>query len=167
MNDPADFVWRRLEQRLVQAGHAAAVPHLRDLIMVEARGHATAATSTTYYLGLSSRRTDITVDLNAADADVLGWHVSAFAEDSAAVLPPHEALQIARRSVDVPADAVLDVSEYETIAGRAVFVVSWRHVVEGVVVERDYLRVYVNGRTGRVFAVARKWHEPDPAPGQR
>lgn len=174
MRDPAEFIWQRLEQRLVRAGHAAAVPHLRDLIMVEARGAAPAdpklpeaARYTTHYFSLGSRRTDVSVDLNAFDGDVLGWHVSVLAKDSAAVLSPQDALQAAQSAVEVPADAVLEASEYESIAGQPVFVVSWRHVVEGVVVERDYLRAYVNGRTGRVFAIARKWHDLDSSPRQR
>lgn len=69
-----------------------------------------------------------------------------------------EALEAATALLNPPADAVLDVAEYDQAAGEPFFIVRWSHKHKGVVVERDFMHALFNGKSKRVFSWARRWH---------
>ena len=112
------------------------------------------------------RCADISVELNANTGEPLSWICSALTEGNTP-LPPADAMRVAEAAVKLPEDAVLVRQGYEDMGGMPVFVAHWEHRVEGVLVERDYLRVLVGGHSGRVFAVQRRWHDVDLNPSER
>jgi len=69
------------------------------------------------------------------------------------------ALNCAWPAQPLPDGAERGRAGYEVQGGQPVFVARWRHVHDGVPAERDFIQVSINGRTGKVFAVHRLWHE--------
>ena len=108
----------------------------------------------------------MTVELNANTGEPMSWICSKFADGNTPLTPP-EALRLAAAAVELPPGAALAHQGYEDIGGRPVFVAHWEHREDGVLVERDYLRVLVSGYSGRVFAVQRCWHAVDFLPSER
>jgi hypothetical protein len=76
-------------------------------------------------------------------------------------------MRVAEAAAKLPPNAVLLQQGYEDIGGRPVFVAHWEHREDGVLVERDYIRVLVSGHSGRVFAIQRRWHDVDLNPSER
>lgn len=107
------------------------------------------------------RRADMTVELNGNTGELLSWACQKLAE-GATPLGPAEALQVAETAAQPPPGAVLVQHGYEDMAGTPVFVAHWEHREEGILVERDYLRVLVSGHSGKVFSLQRCWHAIDP-----
>jgi hypothetical protein len=62
---------------------------------------------------------------------------------------------------------VLRHSGYEEAAGEPVFVARWEHEEAGIPVEKDFIEVQVNGKTGHPYALNRKWHAVNFNPTER
>jgi hypothetical protein len=109
---------------------------------------------------LTQRLTEYSVRLNARSGDVVSWYVDFLARDGDTSADPKELFEIARAVAKPPPDAKLVVAGYDTSSGRPMFRVRWRHVVNGLPVEGDYLEALVNGKHKRVFSVSRVWRTP-------
>jgi hypothetical protein len=187
----ARFVWKHLERKLAAAGVTPARADLERAITVvhealpqsergaqedratyAATGGATdeppdRATSTAddgqtlTRHAVYFRRADVSVELNGNTGEVLSWSCQKLAEGSTP-LTPAEAMQVAEAAGQPPPGALLIQHGYEDMAGTPVFVARWEHREDGVLVERDYLRVLVSGHSGRVFSIQRCWHAIDP-----
>lgn len=125
-----------------------------------------AETQTLTRFALYFRRADMTVELNANTGEPMSWMCSKFA-DGNAPLTPAEAMRVAEAAANLPPNAVLAQQGYEDMGGRPVFIAHWEHREDGVLVERDYVRVLVSGHSGRVFAIQRRWHDVDLNPSER
>src|SRR5262245_30503175 len=164
------FFWDYCRCKLEQAGHAAAVPHLRRFLRPVLRdidppepkiGAPAGPGLRRYQFDVCFRVSDATVELNAADGGLMGWQLAAHAEGSTDALPSDQALAAAAQAAPLPPGAVLASAGYEEMAGTRVFLARWEHQEDGIAVERDYVQVLVNGQTGRVFALQRHWHSID------
>jgi hypothetical protein len=105
---------------------------------------------------------------NARTGESLGWIFELLMAglDQGGV-PESECLLAARAAADVPEDAVLVRCGYADVGGLPVFEAVWRHEHEGLAVEGDAITVQVNGRTGRPYALVRRWHGVDEEAGER
>lgn len=160
------FVWAQLARKVERAGFPEEARALREHVdLAEATAPADLPSPPP---GLRVRRFEVrrrvgelAVELNAADASLLSWLFPDLRRPAGKELAPDQALQIAERAATPPAGAVLTEAEYQEVAGDPVFVAAWAHEEGGLRVERDYLRVFVNGRTGQPFGVSRRWHAVD------
>jgi len=174
------FAWKHIGRKLAASGVVPAASNLSRFVSVVRQplpgekasdGAASAPASpdeaqALIRFTLYFRRADMTVELNANTGEPMSWICSKLAEGNAPLTPP-EALRLAEAAAKVPPNAVLAHQGYEDIGGRPVFVAHWEHREDGVLVERDYIRVLVSGHSGRVFAVQRSWHDVDLNPSQR
>jgi hypothetical protein len=92
--------------------------------------------------------------------ETISWYIDALASGGNESMPTDAALALAAQVGQPPADAVLDVAGYETMAGRCSFRARWRHVVAGMPVEGDYIEVLVNGKHRRAYSLSKVWREP-------
>jgi hypothetical protein len=171
------FARLHLRRKLAVAGVSVSETDLDRLVMVVreqapvvgvdgTRAQAPRVGETLNRFSVLFRRTDLTVELNANTGEPMSWICSALAEGDTP-LPPAEALQVAEAAAKLPANAVLVQQGYQEVGGKPVFVAHWEHREDGVLVERDYIRVLVGGHSGRVFAVQRRWHDVDLNPSER
>ena len=174
------FACRHIERKLAAAGATPSGSDLARWVSVhrqalpgEAGGTGTTPapvvageTQTLTRLAIYFRRADLTVELNANTGEPMAWICSDFADGNAPLTPP-EALRLAESAAELPPGAVLAHQGYEDLGGRPVFVAHWEHREQGILVERDYLRVLVSGHSGRIFAIQRCWHQVDLAPSVR
>src|SRR5688572_32890543 len=91
----------------------------------------------------------------------MAWFFDALMLRSLPGLAEGPCLEAASAEAAPPDDAELEVATFEEQGDASVFIARWRHVVEGVPVERDYIQVLVNPRTGKPFALHRRWHTVD------
>jgi len=91
--------------------------------------------------------------------ETLGWRYPKRAIGSPIIkLTEEEAIRIARSEVDIPGDAQLDGVE---LLGRgaagSVYIVKWKHVVDGIPVEGDFVAVKINPETKEIISVTSNW----------
>lgn len=98
------------------------------------------------------------------DESRLSWSIDALARGSDASVSAEQCMAAATRAADPPADAELIEHGWDRSSGSTEYRAVWSHRVDGVQVERDRIEVWVNGRTGRVCAVVRRWHAIDRTP---
>lgn len=156
-----EFIWAYFEKRLASEGQSESARYLRHFLNLKLQDTQTESEWTTFRFDLQHRVSDCLVKLNANDGSVMGWYFELLAQGSEAVLAPEEAIAIAESVVRPPKNAVLDTAGYEAIGGQQVFLAHWRHEAKGVPVERDFIQVMVNGKTGKVFAFFKRWHKID------
>lgn len=113
---------------------------------------------------LYQRTSDYSVQLSAITGAQRGWHFHELGRGSDDTVEAARALEIATAVAAPPPDAELEHAGYEAQGGEPVFVARWRHVVDGIPVERDFIHVLVNGATGKPFLLQRHWHAVDPRP---
>jgi hypothetical protein len=169
-----DFVWRHLERKLAQSGATGAGPtDLRRLVSIdrlplpEDGSGDEPPSERLVRFELSFRHGEVNVELNARDAAPMSWVFEKLADGPGPQPAPADALTVATAAAELPPGAVLAHADYEEIGGRPVFVCQWEHREDGVLVERDYIRVLVSGQSGRVFAVHRRWHAVNLAASER
>ncbi len=90
----------------------------------------------------------------------LSWSIDTLLADSAAIVAPEQCLAAAVAAAEAPAEATLVEHGWVRDAGQLEYCVRWEHRRDGLLVERDRIEVRVNGRSGRVFSVVRRWHAP-------
>ncbi|MBX7082035.1 MAG: hypothetical protein K1X88_22705 [Nannocystaceae bacterium] len=105
-----------------------------------------------------------TTSHQARDDARLAWSIDTLTDDSAAIVSPEQCLAAAVAAADAPADATLVEHGWVRDAGQTEYCVRWEHRADGLVIERDRIEVRVNGRSGRVFSVVRRWHAPTERP---
>ena len=153
------FLWDTLRRRLEAAGQGEAAIQLQHHLKALLEDTTERQGITTLRFAMHHRVSDYSVRLDAAGGAVMGWLFDLLGEKSTRDLAPEEAVNRAQEVADVPADAVLAISEYRDLAGDPVFHARWEHRHDGIPVEGDHVHVLVNGRTGRPFSLSRKWHE--------
>jgi hypothetical protein len=160
-----EFVWKHLERKLAQSGVAGVGPaELRRLVSVErlplpgSKPAGEALDDRLVRFELSFYRGEVNVELNARDGTLMAWVFERLADGPGPPADPADALALAEVAAELPAGAVLAHAAYEEIGGRPVFVCHWEHRENGVLVERDYIRVLLSGQSNRVFAIHRRWH---------
>lgn len=148
----------------VVAEHARTVPHLgvpMGTPLDVPAGHRT------LYYQPQCRTSEVVVELNAATGHSTSWIMPAEGENSTRAMDEAAALLLATRTVNPPQNAQLAESGYEEVGGQPIYSARWLHYEQGIRVERDYLRVLINGRTARVFAVYAMWHAVSEEPTVR
>ena len=105
---------------------------------------------------------DTLVKLNADTGELLGYSVDRF--DDAPTpneLTEEEALAAAAKVVQIPSDAELaEFQHLEYSSGRRMVMLEWFHVVNGIRIDGDFLRIVMHPETHRVIEYDRKWRAP-------
>ena len=162
-----ELLWDHYRRAMERAGQGEQALYLKQHAKARPANLKEEGGLTTIRFDMHLRASDYSVKLNAQDGGLAGWQFPLLGEDPGRVLSSGDALMVAQEAAKPPADAVLAYSRYEEVAGRPVFVARWHHAVKGVPVERDYIHVLVNGKTGRVFGLYRKWHDVDSSFSER
>lgn len=149
-----------LEREAALAGRQAPAALMAEHLILTLGRDQQARADVPMTLAVSSRLSDCSVTLNALSGETLSWYLDVLATGGDQGMPEPAALALATAVAEPPPDAVLAVSGYETMAGRCFYRARWKHVVDGIPVEGDYIEVLVNGRHQKVFALSRVWHQP-------
>lgn len=93
--------------------------------------------------------------------ETIGWRYSDTPPSSTQInITKEEALDIALSEIEIPDDAVLDTID---LMGRGnlthVYVAKWKHLVNGIEVENDYIIVKINPESKEVISVTTNWSE--------
>jgi hypothetical protein len=147
-----------------QEGGAEALLYLRHVLSARFESEKREGGLRRVRLRLHQRTSDYSVQLSAITGEQRGWHFHALGRDSDDTVEPARALEIAIAAAAPPDGAELEHSGYEEQGGEPIFVARWRHVVNGIPVERDFVHVLVNGSTGKPFLVQRSWRAVDDDP---
>jgi hypothetical protein len=147
-----------------QEGGAEALLYLRHILSARVQGEKRDGGLRRVRLRLYQRTSDYSVQLSAVTGEQRGWHFHELGRESDDSVEPERALEAAKAAAAPPEGAELAHSGYEDQGGEPVFVARWRHVVNGIPVERDFIHVLVNGSTGKAFLVQRSWHAVDEKP---
>lgn len=154
-----NYIWDYFRRHLERAGQGEATLHLQYFLKAQARETVREGKLVTHRFDLYHRVSDYSVELNAQDGSLMGWYFALLAEKSSDALPQEEVLEAAETAALPPSTARLTTAQYEEMGGQKVFIARWNHEENGVPVERDYIQVMVNGKTGHPFAFSRKWHQ--------
>ncbi|HYE75489.1 MAG TPA: hypothetical protein VEF04_19260 [Blastocatellia bacterium] len=154
-----NFIWDYFRQQLERAGKGDAAIHLQHFLKARLRERVQEGELFIHKFDLYHRVSDFSVELNAQDGSLMGWYFSKFADNSTGDLPEDDVLEAATQAAEPPPNAQLTTSEYEEMGDQKVFIARWSHVENGIPVERDYIQVMVNGKTGKPFMLSRKWHQ--------
>lgn len=169
-NDPGitaaeETVFRLLAAQLERVeGGSEALLYLRHILSARVEGEKREGGLRRVRLRVYQRTSDYSVQLSPITGEARGWHFHELGRDSDDTIDAARALEIATAAAAPPEGAELEQSGYEEQGGEQVFVARWRHVVNGIPVERDFIHVLVNGATGKPFLVQRHWHTPDEKP---
>ena len=147
-----------LEREAALVGRNVRASQLADYLRLLPEGSVGAGAPASY--ALFSKLGNCSVRLNALTGETISWYIDALASGGNESMPTDAALALAAQVGQPPADAVLDVAGYETMAGRCSFRARWRHVVAGMPVEGDYIEVLVNGKHRRAYSLSKVWREP-------
>jgi len=98
---------------------------------------------------------------NAVTGQFVSYFFDALMDQKKIKFSEEECLRIAIRTLDRETGAVMDSYGFEKHGGYEVFIARWRHEHESILVEGDFIHVLINGRTGKVISVVKKWHEVD------
>ena len=160
-------VWSVYRRELEARGNAEETLYLQHLLKaipkeVQAKGDYKHVPFDIY-----QRLSDYSARYNVQTGEQMSWIFHALMEEPGRRMEPQAGIAAAEAAAQPPEDAVQELAEYQEQGGNPVFVVRWTHHVSGVPVERDFIQALVNGRTEKVFAVHRKWHEIDEKPKVR
>lgn len=110
---------------------------------------------------LRAEERSMLVRMDEDTGETLGWRYQDVDVGSDMVsITKEEALETAEKEVEVPDDAELRKAELlERGSAGYTYTVEWRHVVEGLEVENDFIIVKINPGTGRVVSVTKNWSE--------
>ncbi len=156
-----EFIWNLYRRAMERAGQGEQALYLRQHAKLRPASVKEAKGFTTMGFDVFLRASDYSLKRNASDGSLAAWQFPLLAESPGRDLTIAEALERATEAAQPPADAVLAWARYEEAAGQPVFAARWHHEKDGIPVERDYIHVLVNGKTGRPFALYRKWHDVD------
>ncbi|HEX4951018.1 MAG TPA: hypothetical protein VFZ34_30445 [Blastocatellia bacterium] len=154
-----NYIWDYFRRQLENAGQGEAALHLQYHLKAQARDSVREGKLITHRFDLYHRVSDYSVELNAQDGSLMGWYFSLLADKSTDALPVEEVMEAATMTALPPSTARLTTSHYEEMGGKHIFIARWNHEENGIPVERDYIQVMVNGKTGHPFAFSRKWHQ--------
>jgi hypothetical protein len=101
----------------------------------------------------------IAVRIDEETGETIGWRYPDRTIGSRAVnLTEEEAIGIAKSEVEVPEDAVFESVEFldRGAPGLTCFV-RWKHVVDDILVEGDFIVVKINPETKDVISATKNW----------
>jgi hypothetical protein len=156
-----EHLWAHYRRAMERSGQGDQAIYLRHQARARPASLKEEGGLTTIGFDMHLRASDYSLKLNPHDGGLAGWQFPLLAENPGRDLMPSDILVTAQEAATPPAGAVLAYSRYEEVAGRPVFVARWHHIKDGVPVERDFIHVLVNGKSGRVFGLFRKWHDVD------
>lgn len=159
------YIWQNMQRQLESKGQGAAGVQLQHHLRATLRNVAEQAGGLrTYHFDMQHRVSDYSVTLNAQDGELMGWQFSLLGDDTQGQgeVAAEYATMAAREAAQPPPNAVLSTAEFETVGDRRVFLARWIHQERGVLIERDYIQVLVNSKSGRAFSFSRKWHKINP-----
>jgi len=154
-------VWNVLKQTLEQQGAHEAVLYLQYWLQASVGEVAEEGPYTRVRFNMHQRLSTYSARYNANTGDRVSWLFEALMDNPGRVVSEEVCLEAARHVVELPPEAVLEAAQYEEQAGMPVFIARWGHRHLGIPVERDYIQVLVNGKTGKPFALHSKWHAID------
>lgn len=160
-------LWDYLTRQLQQRGEGDSARYLRHFLKAQAGEPVVRGDLTMIPFDMHHRVSDYTSKLDVADGFVMGWHFQALADDPGDLVAEADALKAAAAEANPPPNAVLKFSGYERAGDEPVFMARWEHEENGIPVEGDYIHVLVNGKSGRPYAMYRKWHTLDFKPKER
>jgi hypothetical protein len=154
-------LWRLLRNICKSKGDMDELENLQTLYRVEPVEVSQEGQFTRVCFTMYEHFSDYNSTYNAQTGEQMSWMFNLLADNLSQRLSEEECLQRAEKAAHLPEGAVMKSSGYVEQGGQAVFMARWGHQVDGVSVERDYIMVLVNGTTGDVFGIHRKWHEID------
>lgn len=103
----------------------------------------------------------VMVRMDQDTGETIGWRYTDTAISSLKIkITKEEALRIAESEIQIPTDAELESVE---ILSRGdigyTCIVKWRHLVQGIEVENDYILVKINPETREVISVMKNWSD--------
>lgn len=107
------------------------------------------------------------VQHNAVSGAFMSYFFDALMDEKPKKLSEEECLKISGQAANLQQGAVLDTCGYEKHGGYENFIARWRHDHNSILVEKDFVHVVMNGRTGKVISVVNKWHEVNVENSQR
>lgn len=155
------FLWDVCKRELEARGHADAAMYLQHSIKARLIEVSPEGAYAKVSFAMHHRFSEYSAHFNAATGEATGWFFDALTQGLKNSKRETECLKAAEYFAKPPADAKLTVAEYEVQSNSPVFVARWEHVHKGVLVERDFIQVLVNGGSGYPFALHRRWHSVD------
>ncbi len=149
-----------LERESVAAGRPANASELGEHLQLGPVGDTGAKDGAPMAFGVYSRLSACSIRLNATSGDTISWYLDFLSLGCDRSMPPADAVALATQVAEPPADAVLEESGYDIVAGRSFFRVRWKHVIDGIPVEGDYIDVMINGKHRKVFSLSKVWRVP-------
>lgn len=153
-------LWATLAGRIEAQGAPEAVLQLRHLVRARLEEEEEPARGPRRIrFSLHQRASEYTVRYNARTGDTMAWFFDGLMERCTAGHDRDACLAAAQSVAQPPPAAEIETAEFEEEGDTAVFVARWRHVVDGVLVDGDYIQVLVNPRTAKPFGMHRRWHD--------
>lgn len=160
-------VWDTYKRDLEAQGNEEDALYLQHLLRANPKGVETQGSYKHVSFDVFQRLSDYTSGYNAQSGERMSWIFNALMDKPGRRMDPQTGIALATQTAVPPSDAVREVAEYETGGGTPHFIVRWKHEVNGIPVEQDFVQVLINGNTEKVFAFHRKWHDIDMKPSQR
>lgn len=149
-----------LERESVAAGRPVSATDLGEHLRLGPTDSQSTGDGAQLTLGVHSRLSACSIRLNATTGETISWYLDFLAIGCNGTMPAGDALTLATQVAEPPAEAVLDESGYDNMAGRNFFRARWKHVRDGLQVEGDYIEVLINGKHRKVFSLSKVWREP-------
>jgi hypothetical protein len=162
-----NLLWDYLRNELEKTGQGESALYLKHFLMAQPMEPAVRGELIKVPFEMFHRVSDYSIKLDAMDGQVMGWHFGLLSENPGKDVAADELLKAAKEEANPPPGSVLAVSEYDQIGGNPVFVARWEHEEAGIPVERDFIHVLVNGKTGKPYSLSRKWHGLEFNPTER
>lgn len=160
-------VWDTYRRDLESQGNEEEVLYLEHFLKLDPKDVENKGAFKHVPFDVYQRLSDYTAGYNAQSGERTSWVFNALMEKSGRRMDPQTGIALATQAALPPSDAIREVAEYQTAGGDPYFMVRWKHEVNEIPIERDYIQVLVNGNTEKVFSVNRKWHDLDEKPTVR
>lgn len=108
-----------------------------------------------------SAEESIIIRLDQDTGENVGWRYPEKRISSKRIeITKEEALEIAKSEIEIPNDAELEFIKMFNRGGIGhTSIVKWKHLVQGIEVENDYIIVKINPETRDVISVIKNWSE--------
>jgi hypothetical protein len=97
--------------------------------------------------------------LDEDTTEIIGWRYPDRVIGSKAIqLTREEAIRIAESEVEIPEDAILESVDFlDRGAPGTTCIVTWKHVIDDISVEGDFVVVKINPETKSVISATKNW----------
>jgi hypothetical protein len=161
------LIWKILKGDMEAQGHAKEAPMLPQVIKPVPVALKPEGKVKRVQYTMHQRLSDYSASYYSVSGEQRSWYFAALKSKPGDAMAKDEGIAIATKAARPPVDAQLETAEYDNVAGDPVFLVRWKHVINGTPVEKDYIQVLVNGATRKAFSLHRRWHNVDPQPKAR